>query len=142
MSDRSIRIMNSGQADIELPAALALPKDPRERSRRLHSSRRLVPGLNVVPAAYFELVKTNPQVKALFDSRRLKVVAAGEEQDVTPKSTEGVSIQTAQVMINGCSDVEQLEAWAAKDTRREVLDSIIARLEIIESSGKVAKKGA
>jgi hypothetical protein len=145
---KTVKIKNNRIADIELPAALVAPKDPRERSTRVHQSRRLVPGLNIIPGDYYAMIKDHPGVKALFETMlddgkpMLEIAKADDKTGLAAKSTAGLSLEKASVMINACNDVTILEAWAASDTRREVLDTIIARMELLEEGGKEAKRGS
>ena len=152
MSDtQSIRIKNNREADIELPMVLVASKNPRERAKRLFQSRKLRPGLNMVPAKYYDAIKENPQVKGLFDEPSeesgkpmLELIGPGDSSfsdSTMDQAIENRSLEEAYVMINECDSVEQLEAWASMDTRKQVMDTIMAKLEILERNGKEAKKG-
>ena len=74
----------------------------------------------------------------------LELVDSGNSFSTSPESQaiENRAPEEAMVMINNCDDPCQLEKWAEKETRRDVGNAILTRLEILERDGKEAKTGS
>lgn len=148
-----VRIENCYTAELELPAFKQLTED-KQRVVKAYPSRRLQRGVCSIPADYWSVIKDHSTVVAWLDNDMIradepvsvggstkvegKVVETKPRQPVTkPKAKGPADIMTlapaaAAQVVAAESDVTVLLGYMEKETRREVLQALEARVEVIE----------
>lgn len=166
MQTEMVRIESTRKNIVVLPPVYNQPEaKPNDTEAERHRKRRAIfkatliesgkwdgqskvvePRTTFVKRAYIEAVKDIPEVKRLFTPSQngdgcLRIVDsddAGSTPDASAPELLPSNDAQATVIINACSDLEQLYRWAGStDTSRDdVFGSLSARIAIVESAQK------
>jgi len=127
----TIKIENGRDSLVVLP--------PAKAKGGSFAAVRLLPGINVVPKAYYEAIKERVDIKAMFGPAGILKIAKGgtpilpaDSKDTLASLGEGEAI----ALVHGCDGLDQLQRWASKEKRKAVLDALVAQIAAVEAAGK------
>lgn len=108
-------------------------------SERQCGSVRFMPGVNDISRKDWEKVKDLPKVKELMQEEVISLVLKEEPEAGGESGILDLKPQEAAAVIKKTFDLEVLEDWKSKDSRKAVLKSLDHQIKYVDDQG-VKKK--
>ncbi len=136
MEAQTVRIDSTRKNMVNLPPI-------KTGSLRMDGHAVEAEGITPLPKRYWDEVVKREDVKALLVDQgegRLSVVEGTGSTRSAPETLVDMPDSQALVHINACGSAETLLKWCGQEKRRDILDAMTARMDIIESAQKRGEK--
>lgn len=138
---KTIRIKN------HRASLVVLPRIQQERDDKGVRRGRSVPGVALeassvtpVDADYWAKIVAREDIAHMIAVGMIEPLKADDASGAPAErdTLRDLKVEAALVHVNACEDHEQLMSWAGKETRKPVMDALLARIEHVENKAKKA----
>ena len=104
---------------------------------KLCDTVRFMPGVNEISRKRWEKVKDLPKIKRLLDNKTIFLISAEDPTVEGESGILGLKPQEASVVIKKTFNLEILEDWKSKDTRKAVIKTLEYQIKHVnDQAGK------